>query len=48
MNSGPFSSDDMLSTLNKRAFNLNHLAIVKGVSQHTAQVIDPLNGINLR
>jgi len=46
MNSGPFSSDEMISSLNERAFNLESHAIVKEASGNL--VFDPLNGIDLR
>lgn len=48
MNSGVFSSDEMLNSLNERAFGLSQEAIVKVASAGLEENIDPLNGINLR
>lgn len=48
MNSGAFSSDEMLNNLNERAFGLQAEAIIKVASAGLESNIDPLNGINLR
>ena len=45
MNSGAFSSDQMVNVLNEKTFGLQHSAIIKEASGNLA--IDPLNGINL-
>lgn len=45
MNCGPYSSDQMIDTLNKRMFGLSETAIVKEISPDVD--FDPLNGINL-
>ena len=44
MNCGPFSSDQMLDTLNKRIFNLEEVAIVKKMANDN---FNPYNGIGL-
>jgi hypothetical protein len=45
LNCGPYSSDQMIDTLNKRVFKLSQASIIKEISPN--EEFNPNNGINL-